>query len=164
MRVDASYVLVGASLRESGNPDAIQNSLQDFCQVLVGDVQNGEACFVVLVEGEPFVECNRFVVTLLKEEGDWPEGFEFGFPFCSAVSRWWRWLQVAKAFLVGESTWKVRFAAFLYDRFDHVSVSRSFVPESPEAVEPLIKLDVVGVDVGGVGGGEGETDPWGSSA
>ena len=163
MGVDSSKVLVGAPGGEGVVPIAVVDGLQDFGEVLVGNVENGKGGFIVLVDNELLVKRNRLVVTLLEEKGDWPERYEFRFPVGSALTWWWRWLQIAKGFLVDEGARKFRLAAFLYDRIDHVSVSGSFVPQSPEAVEFLIELDKVGVDVGSVGGGEGKTDPGGSS-
>ena len=104
------------------------------------------------------------VVTFLEEKGDWPERFEFGFPISSAMPWWWGRFCIAKAFLVVVGAIVVCVAADFHYVGDHVSVGGSFVPEPPQAVKALAELGIVGVNVGGVGGGEGETYPRGASA
>ena len=162
--VDATNVLVGAPHRESADPDAVENRLQDLGEVLVRYVEHGEAGFIVLVHSETLVKRNPFVVTFLEKEGDRPEGAELCFPVGTTVAWGWRRQQVSESFLVGESTRIVRVAASFHDGGDHVSVCGPFVPHSPEAVEPPVELGEIGVDVGGVGGSKSETDPRGSSA
>ena len=163
VRVNASNVLVSAPDGESGDPAATVDGFQDFGEVLVGYVEDGKTGFVVLVNNEIFIKRYRLVMAFLKKEGDRTEGFEGNLPICPTFPMGGGRLQVVKSFLVGESPRVMCFTAFLNDRVDHVPVSRSFVPQSPESMEPLVELDKVWVDVCGVGGGEGKADPEGSS-
>jgi hypothetical protein len=162
--VKATDVLVGAPLGEGGDPDAVEDGLQDFGEVLVGNVNDGEAWLVVLVEIKISIERDSFEVAFLEKEGDGTEGFEGGLPVCSAMP-WWRGgFGETQCFLVGVGAMVVGIAALPHDFGDHVSVLGPLVPESSEAVKPLGELDEVWIHVTGVGGGEGETYPRGTSA
>ena len=154
---------MGSPDREGGNPVTAMDGFQDFGEVLERDVKDGKAGFVVLVNNELHIDGNGLVVTFLKEEGDRPEWFEFDLPRSPARAKRGGRLQVVKVVWVDEGARVVSFTAFLDDRADHVPVSRSLVPQSPESMKSLAELDEVRVDVGGVGGSEGEADPRGSS-
>jgi hypothetical protein len=138
VRVDASNVLVGAPDGQGVDPVSPVDVFEDLGEVLVGDVEDGKAGFVVLVDNEISIDSDCLVVAFLEKQGDGSKGLEGDLPFLPAFAWWGGRLQVVKRVLVDERPRILGFTAFGDNRFDHVPVGKSFVPQSPESMELFV--------------------------